>query len=55
MEENKCNECNTDLKKMKTPKGWMKCLNQDCSLCYVLTEDSTFDIGRWQIRGKSKV
>jgi hypothetical protein len=40
---------------MKTPKGWMKCLNPDCSLCYALTEDSTYDIGRWITRGKIKV
>jgi hypothetical protein len=40
---------------MKTPKGWMKCLNPDCSLCYALTEVSTFNIGRWITKGKNKI
>jgi hypothetical protein len=54
MEEDKCIECDTDLKKIKFPKGGkevigMKCLNPNCSLCYVLTEVFTYDIGRWPI------
>jgi hypothetical protein len=57
MEEKKCIECNTDLKRIKTPKGsiWMKCLNRDCSLCYVLTEVVTCDIDRWRIRGRDGI
>jgi hypothetical protein len=58
--EDKCIECNTDLKRVKFPKGdkevvAMKCLNRYCSVCYVLTEVSTYDIGRWQTRGKKKI
>jgi hypothetical protein len=60
MEEEKCIECNTDLKRIKFPKGdkeviAMKCLNRSCSLCYVLTEVFTYDIGRWLIRGKDGI
>jgi hypothetical protein len=60
MEYDKCIECNTDLKRIKFPKGGkeviaMKCLNRNCSLCYVVTEVVTFDIGRWPIRGKKKI
>jgi hypothetical protein len=54
MEKDKCIECDSKLKRIKFPKGriWMKCLNRDCSLCYILTEVSNFDIGRWMTRGK---
>jgi hypothetical protein len=58
--EGKCIECNTDLKRIKFPKGdkevvAMKCLNRNCSLCYVLTEVCSYDIGRFPIRGKDKI
>jgi hypothetical protein len=57
MEEDKCIECDSNLKRIKIAKGdkeviWMKCLNGNCSLCYVLTEAAAYDIGRWRIRGK---
>jgi hypothetical protein len=60
MEDDKCIECNTDLKRIEFQKGGkeviaMKCLNRNCSLCYVLTEVSTYDIGRFPIRGKDGV
>jgi hypothetical protein len=58
LKKKNCIECDTDLKRIKFPKGriWMKCLNRDCSLCYVLTkDDSTYDIDRWRIKGKNKI
>jgi hypothetical protein len=60
MEKDKCIECDSNLKRIKFPKGdkevvGMKCLNQNCSLCYVLTEMCTYDIGRWVIKGKNRM
>jgi hypothetical protein len=56
--EDKCIECNGELKRIKLPTGnnktAMKCIKQGCSLCYVLNEVSSYDIGRWEIRGREK-
>jgi hypothetical protein len=53
--DDKCIECNGELKRIKFPTGnnkiAMKCIKQGCSLCYVLNEVSSYDIGRWEIRG----
>jgi hypothetical protein len=58
--DDRCIECNAELKRIKFPKEdeeviAMKCLNRNCSLCYVLTEVITFDIYRWPIRGKDGI
>jgi hypothetical protein len=62
--ENKCIECESSLKRIKFPKEkekttikktttTMKCLNRNCSLSYVLTEVMTYDISRWESRGRN--
>jgi hypothetical protein len=61
MEEN-CIECNTKLVPVRADRDSeknksmnMKCPKANCSLYYILTEVSTYDIGRWKVRGKDEM